>query len=139
MNFFFIKPKIHIDCFTSRREVIEYAPVVNAIEVIPDWWKDLPKERTDGNYFFPRPTMKTCVGMYDYYARSIAMPLWSDLAVNITDKENYEWQFSDGTTESAPHNKNEYTGLLGSSNYGQLKIISPWLFYTKDSITWLVS
>lgn len=136
---FFIKPQINIDCFTNRRDVIEYAPVVNAIETIPTWWKNLPKERTDGAYFYPTSTMKTCVGMYDYYAKSIAMPLWSDLAVNIISKDNYGWQFSDGTTESGTHNKQEYVGLLDSQDFGHLKILSPWLFYTKQDVTWVVS
>ena len=65
MMHFFKRSEVHLDCFTYRTDVIEYAPVVNAIEVIPDWWRELPKSIIDN--FSPAPTMKTCVGMSDYY------------------------------------------------------------------------
>jgi len=61
MMHFFRSSKIHLDCFTARIDVIEKAPVVNAIEVIPDWWRKLPKEAYINNNFYPMPTMKTCV------------------------------------------------------------------------------
>jgi hypothetical protein len=139
MMHFFRRPKIHLDCFTSRRDVIEYAPVVNAIETIPTWWKELPKEKTNGINFYPTATMKTCIGMYDYYAKSIAMPLWSDLCIEIHADKGYSWKFSDSVTDSAPHDANEYTGLLHSISYGHLKIMSPWAFCAKEDVDWMVS
>lgn len=137
---FFRRSKIHIDCFTFRRDVIEYAPIVNAIETIPNWWINLPKEAInplDG--FSPTPTMKTCVGMYDYYAKSIAMPLWSELCVNVLENDLYNWQFSDLITKATVHTKIQYTGFLDNTHYGHLKILSPWLIATKENINWMMS
>lgn len=137
MIHFFTRPKIHIDCFTSRMDVIDKAPIVNAIEVIPNWWKKLPKEGYINNSFYPVPTMKTCVGMYDYYAKSLALPLWSDVCIKVSNG-GYEWQFSDKTSIADIHNDYQYTGFVGK-DYGQLKLISPWFFKTKSNIDWLVS
>lgn len=134
MMHFFRRSKLHLDVFTKRRDVIEYAPVVNAIECIPDWWKALPKERKAP---YPIPTMKTCVGVHDYYNRSIAMPLWSDLYVRIENR-NYTWQFSDKITEAVIHPAHQYEGFV-NADYGHLKIESPWIFNTKDDVNWVMT
>lgn len=140
MIHFFIKPKIHLDCFTSRRDVIEYAPVVNAIDVIPEWWRELPKSSFDlQDGFTPRPTMKTCVGMIDYYAKSVALPLWSDLAIEVNSKQNYAWQFSDIQSIVSVHGENQYKDAPFTENNVHLKIETPWLFQTKSDIDWLLT
>lgn len=131
---FFRRSKIHLDCFTSRADVVEYAPIVSGSEVLPDWWKALPKQ---ANIPHPMPTMKTCVGVYDYYNKSVAMPLWSDLYVAVKAKE-YSWQFSDLLTKAVVHAPHQYTGFL-DSNYGHLKIASPWQLSTKQSLNWVAT
>ena len=136
---FFKRSKIHLDCFTFRRDVIEYAPVVNGIQAIPDWWKKLPKEVQVNGNIFPIATMKTCVGLYDYYNKSIAMPLWSDLCISIRSRNEYSWQFSDKITTALVHSKEQYAGVLQDSNFGHLKLESPWLFNTKSDINWILS
>jgi hypothetical protein len=138
MMHFFIRPKIHLDCFTNRADVIEYAPVVNGIEAIPSWWKSLPKENT-ASTFFPTPTMKTCVGMYEYYRKSVAIPMWSDMAVQIKSDKQYNWQFADLNSEAEVHDKPQYSGFLGSDNQAHLKIISPWFFKTKNDVSWIMT
>lgn len=133
---FFRKSKIHLDVFTNRRNVMEYAPVVNGIEVIPTWWKNLPKQFTSENSLLPIPTMKTCVGVQDYYNKSVALPLWSELHVNV-EGFSYNWQFADESTRAEVHNSKEYEGILPDQNFGHLKINSPWLFSTKEDLNWV--
>ena len=139
MMHFFIRPKIHIDAFTCRRDVIEYAPIVNGIEAIPEWWKKLPKatSHTMGS-FFPSATMKTCVGMRDYYHKSIAMPLWSDIYFEVSAGE-YRWQFVDEQSDASIHSESQFNGFLNSSEYGHVKIISPWVLSTKSDLNWIQS
>jgi hypothetical protein len=137
MMHFFRRSELHLDCFTCRRDVIEYAPIVNGIEVIPDWWRELPKSLIDN--FSPTPTMKTCVGMLDYYSKSIAMPLWSDLAVSIAPNRDYSWLFSDTMTVAVVHPQRQFIGAPFISNYGHLKIESPWLFECKQNINWVLT
>lgn len=135
MIHFFIKQKIHLDAFTDRRDVIEYAPIVNAIEVIPNWWRNLPKADLS-NKFYPQPTMKTCAGVIDYYAKSIAIPMWSDLCVNVING-SYRWQYSDEISDAIVHSTNQYKGFLDSQEYGHVKLISPWILQSKQDVYWM--
>lgn len=140
MMHFFRRSKIHLDAFTYRRDVIEYAPVVNGINVIPNWWRELPKTSTNSeNGFSPMATMKTCVGMYEYYAKSVAMPLWTDLCINVAENRTYEWQFSDFHTKAVIHDAKQYAGFLKGNEFGHIKIESPWLLSTKADIDWLMT
>lgn len=136
---FFRRSKIHLDCFTSRRDVVEYSPIVHGMEVIPDWWKALPKQYIIPGYFTPSATMKTCVGMYDYYKNSISMPLWSDLGVHVTEDKRFAWQYSDRYSEADSHNPTEFTGFVDPAGYGHIKLVSPWFFSTKENLNWLVT
>lgn len=137
MMHFFRRSKIHLDTFTCRKDVIEYAPVVNAIEVIPEWWKKLPKKVFIDGSTFPLPTMKTCIGMSSYYKNSVALPLWSELCIEA-NQDNYAWQFSDRKSVAHMHDPYQYDGFLGK-NYGHLKLESPWVFETKSDIDWLLT
>lgn len=137
MMHFFVKPKINLDVFTNLRYVIENAPVTNGIEAIPAWWKNLPK--SNGDMFFPTPSMKTCVGMHEYYSKSICMPLWSDLCISVGQDGSYKWQFSDLQSIAEIHSPLQYKGFLPTDKYGHLKIRSPWLFSTKTDISWVVT
>jgi hypothetical protein len=133
---FFRPSRIHLDCFTYRKDVIDYAPVVNAIEAMPQWWRELPKDSQ--TRFTPTPTMRTCVGMIDYYKNSVALPLWSDLCLEASHKK-FEWQFSDGQTVGAPHAESQFNGFSAAKGFVHLKIESPWLFISKDNLNWMMS
>lgn len=135
---FLKRSEIHLDCFTPRRDVIEYAPVVNGIEKIPTWWKNLPKSYVEKGSFFPNATMKGCVGLTNYYNKSIAMPLWSELAVNVLDESNYRWQFSDELSTATTHDAAQFSGF-NTSGYGHIKLNTPWFFETKHDIEWMFS
>jgi hypothetical protein len=138
MLFKFPKNKIVLDCFTSERYAIEYAPIDFAIKHIPNWWKNLPKSYLDTNEFTQSPTMKHCVGMVDYYKNSIAIPLWSDLSIKVNEDKSYKWQFSDRRTQAGFHSmEKQANGFL--SNFFHFKIISPWAFKTKEMINWVWS
>ena len=137
MIFKFPKKKIVLNCFTHHEYIARTAPIVPAIKLIPEWWKELPSSFYD-NSFFPSPTMKHCVGMVDYYKKSIIIPLWSELALNVEADGTYRWQFSDGETEGETHNTTKQAfGFL--NGYAHLKIKSPWLLQTKEDIDWVWS
>jgi hypothetical protein len=136
MLFLFPKKKIVLDCFTDRELILQTAPITNAMMHIPSWWKKLPNSFF-GESFFPKPTMKGCVGMIDYYAKSVALPLWSDLMINVDSNKNYQWQFSDISSQATVHNSKQRTDFL--NDYGHLKLITPWLLKTKEDIKWFWS
>lgn len=140
MMHFFRRSKIHLDTFTYRRDVIEYAPIKLGAEALPEWWKKLPKEtHTPQTGFFPIPTMKTCAGVIDYYTKSVCMPLWSDLAIEVHADGGYRWQFADTLSSGEVHPKAQYTGMPITSHMGHLKINSPWIFNTKKDLFWMLT
>jgi hypothetical protein len=137
MIFLFPKKSIVLDCFTFDELALQTAPIAQAAKHLPEWWRKLPNTYLAANGFSVYPTMKTCVGMTDYYANSVAFPLWSALAIKV-EKESYSWQFSDQITEVLPHDmRNQATGLL--PNHGHIKITSIWKLKTKENINWIWS
>jgi len=137
MIFKFLNKKIVLDCFTTESYVIEYSPIDFAIKHIPDWWKSLPQSYYVEESISKKPTMKYCFGMTEYYKKSIAIPLWSDLQIAIKDN-NFQWQFSDQKTLAICHNAQfQATNFLPT--FKHFKICSPWLFKTKEDINWVWS
>lgn len=135
MLFLFPKKKIVLDCFTYSKAIIETAPIHNAIKHIPEWWKRLPNVYYKN--MLPYPTMKFCTGMVDYYTNSIALPLWSDLIINVNSNKTFQWQFSDGVSEAQIHDPQQAPNLFNDHYY--LKLATPWLLKTKKDIKWLWS
>jgi hypothetical protein len=137
MIFKFIEKKIAIDCFTYDELVLQTAPVSHAIKHIPDWWKNLPNHYYSNQDFFPTATVRSCSGIVDYYKKSLAIPLWSDLSIKV-DGGSYGWAFSDLKTVANIHDiQKQATGLL--PDHGHIKIQSPWFFKAKEDISWVWS
>jgi len=137
MIFKFPKKKIVLDCFTSNELILQTAPIVPAIKLIPDWWKELPKFYTFQSSLNISPTMKYCISMVDYYKKSVAIPMWSDLIIETQENGSFNWQFSDRKTSAGPHHEQQRTNFL--SNHAHLKIHSPWFFKTKEDVKWVWS
>lgn len=128
-----------LDCFTTSEIIAKTAPVDFATRHYPEWWKALPKSYIGLDDFFPSPTMKGCVGMIDYYRKSVALPLWSDLAIQVGTNGSYRWQFSDSVCRADVHPEQQRGTYLPSQKYGHLKLATPWLFSTKKDVSWVWS
>lgn len=137
MLFKFPQKKIVLDCFTTYEHILETAPIVPAMKLIPDWWKELPNGYRD-NEGRILPTMRSCVGMVDYYKKSIVMPLWSDLLIKVRSATDYNWAFSDEFSEASYHPlEKQAAGFL--ANYAHIKLESPWRLKCKEDIQWIWS
>lgn len=136
--FLFKKSKIVLDCFTYDKTIISTSPIDFAIKYAPDWWLNLPNSFELDGTFWPSPTMKGCTGFIDYYRKSIAIPLWCDLAMAVKDRDLF-WQFADKKTFAVNHPLQQYGNHWPVDEYRHLKIDTPWIFRTKKSIDWLWS
>lgn len=136
--FIFKKSKIVLDCFTFDESIIKTMPIDFANKHFPEWWKKLPKSYKPNNQFFESATMKTCAGMVDYYKNSICIPLWSELCIKI-ENGRYVWQFADKRTKAIVHEQEQRQGFMPSNQFGHMKIDSPWMFKTKESLNWVWS
>ena len=131
---FFFKPKvIHLDCFTTRAEVYDLFPIDYTYKFFPQWWKDLPKVIPDENQWWGMNTIKSCVGLNNFYANGITIPMWSDFLIE-TENSIARWQFSDRTSRCGTHSFEQMQGYLDPQLYFHLKIESPWLFSCKENI-----
>lgn len=137
MLFKFLEKPIVLECFSSSEQILETAPITNAIKQMPDWWKKLPDHYVQSNSFAPSPTMRGCVGMIEYYTNSVALPLWSDVYIKV-DGRRYWWQYSDQSSLANPHNlEDEATDFV--QNHGHIKLITPWIIRTKEDVNWVWS
>ena len=130
-----IRPSVlHVDCFTACVPAYEYAPIENATKFYPEWWKKLPKESLghQPKPWIPQPTMKSCQGFIDSYRNSLIMPMWSDTLIKVNEN-NLDVTFSHNWFHQS-HDYFQREGYL--KNFHHLKIISPWIFKTKQDIYW---
>jgi hypothetical protein len=136
MIFRFPKKKIVLDCFTHYEHILKTAPVTEAIKHVPDWWRKLPTHYMNKG-FIPSSTVKNCAGIRDYYNRSVAIPLWCDLAIAVKPNGEYSWQFSDNRTKVIVHDKRQIIGFFDT--HGHMKIEAPWSFRTNKNVHWVWS
>lgn len=135
----FKKKTIVLDCFTDIEAVALTAPIAEAVKHFPEWWKSLPNEYTVANKFYNSSTMKRCEGMKAYYTNSLAVPMWTDLAISVTDGGAYEWQFANRISTAGIHDPKQRGSYLNENEYGHIKLNTPWLLRTKEDLNWVFS
>lgn len=139
------KPKpIIIDAFTFTEEVYElYAPQLSS-RFVPQWWKDL-----EANYVsditFPQvqhSTAKKCVGIIETYKNGFMIPLWSDLAINLTkdnEQRYYRYMFADHASNAVHHNNIQFENFINPERTQHLKLGSPWKLREKTGVKFSLS
>ncbi len=71
----------------------------------------------------------------DKNQRGHVIPLWSDLAVNVTNRDGtsfLNWAFSDNTAKAHIHSNTQFEGFTSTERLQHLKIVTPWLFKEKQ-------
>jgi hypothetical protein len=134
---FFRRPGvIHVDCFTHRADVFNFAKIDHARKFIPEWWKKLPKHHP--NHVHPYATMKTCPGFVDLFQKGIILPLWSDLSIILgeTGTNVLGCQFVDEASEIVVHDVEQRGSYLPENKYQHIKLRSPWVLQTKKDLDW---
>jgi hypothetical protein len=135
-NFFIRKSTIVIDVYTFIEEVHDlYAPE-NSSRFVPQWWKELEttySSRVD----FPlikSTTMKRCVGIIETIKNGFILPLWSDVAINLTkdaDQRYYRYHFANQRSVIEHHSSIQYGKFIDTNEIQHLKLVSPWKFKEK--------
>lgn len=133
--FLFRKSKIIVDCFVSDKSILDFSPIEKANKFIPDWWNNTPLVIPNEKQH-PQPTMRGCSGIIEHYKNGFMIPMWSDLSVTVQNK-GYSWQFSDYKTNANVHPSSQWDTFADKSEYGHLKISSPYFLKTKKDISWI--
>lgn len=133
----FKKKTIHVDLFTNNSVAYEYAPIELASHFYPEWWKAIPKShmiKMPSGINIPGSTMRGCAGFIDLYRFGFILPLWSDLMINIAPEGNFTWQFADNQSSAEYHGSHQAGSLFKDANITNIKLISPWIAETRESI-----
>lgn len=133
-TFFFRKPTITVDCFTTSVNSYEYFPIKPARDFIPAWWRNLKstfESHEESGVTVNRPTLKRCEGLMQLYQYGFILPLWSDLVVETRDPV-ISWQFADGESNVANHDMRQMSKDFES--FCHIKIVSPWKFREKEGV-----
>lgn len=111
----------------------------------PDWAKNLPTYRSIDIArkiaFGEKPpfNVRTCPGRFELHKKGIMLRMWSDLYIHVgpENTEDYRYQFADRQSMCESHPYYQYDTMCNEGEYLQLKIGSPWIFSTDESIDFL--
>ena len=126
-NFFKRQKPIVLNCYTSDKRVYDYASIAPAFKYTPKWFKELPKDSQNKN-------MRQCFGLLDLFKRSIVIPMWCDLDIELHENGAFTWVFHDGQTNAEVHGYQQFSGWVDSSSHYHMKILSPWVFTCDDDV-----
>jgi hypothetical protein len=136
LSFLFRRSKIVLDCFTDFQHAFEYAPIKEAINFIPKWWKDLPKVQVTPEERIPFLNMKFCPGIIDFYKRGFIIPMWSELKLIVSPigSQYYEWQYADQMSGIEVHSAKQWGNFLDPEVYQHFKLQSPWVIKANQEV-----
>lgn len=132
MKFFNKLKPITLNFYTNHLAAYELAQPKAASSFLPDWWKNLPTQKVvlDIDALQERKylNMRSCPGMKHMYQRGCIIPLWSDIAVEISEvgTDSYRWQSSDAAFGVEPHHPDQFNHHWDVENYQHIKLILPW-------------
>jgi hypothetical protein len=136
MLFFFKEKPIEITAIISSQYLFakEYSPIVQAKELIPEWWKNTMPSKFDWEQRKSVNTSKSCPAIINCLTKGLILPLWSDLAIQWNDT-GWAYDFSDEMSQM--HNHPEYQTPGYYSNFWHFKIDSPWIFKTDVNLMYI--
>ena len=128
MFFFFKRPNVNVDAFIEERYVAVYenAPIDYSVNHYPNWWRNLKKQ---GPLRGTENNAKSCVGILELYKRSLTLPMWSDMELNV---QSGAWRFADGKSELSVHGPQQRQGF--KKDYIHFKLNSPWLMKSDKNV-----
>lgn len=140
MNFFFKRSKVVLDSFTHNQTAYELFPLEQANKNMPPWWKFTPTFTRMNGDFFDTSTIKSCRGVIESYQNAISIPMWSDLAVQVNDKNTrtIQFQWADYQSQCESHHQFQWETWIDPLQWGHMKIISPWMIHTKDDVRFMM-
>ena len=141
MIFNFKPKKIVVDAFTWNVGAYEYAPVKHMKKCIPSEFKKHPNTYISdmgNNFYTEHSTMKGCVGLINLFTTGIALPLWSDMSIDINDKGGYRWTSASDKCGVESHSREQmWKGFY--SDWTHIKLISPWALKEKTGVKFMWS
>ena len=134
---FWGKKAVTLRFVTNNKSAFMYAKPDKSTKFLPAWWKDLAK----GQRARENMDMTHCHGFLDLYKKSIILPMWSYLKIDVgvIGTDFYQWEYGDGRSDLSVHPEGQRGSFLPESGYQHIKLISPWLMECDEdiSVAWL--
>jgi len=138
------KKAIKVKCYTTSKSGIHYAYPPQIVSQ-PSWARKLKGastlevarnmvEKTEPRTF---RTIQTCPGRFELYKKGFIIPLWSDLYIQVNEKGEWKYQFSDLESKIGEHHWVQYSSLCKEGEFSHLKIISPWILDSPEDIDFI--
>lgn len=144
-DIFLKRKEVVLDCFTHEPFVYDYAKINYGYKFYPEWFKNTPaiNETPDNPRSSGIPkglTIKQCPGFKDLFKSSIIIPNWVSFSIKLSDniEKRVEW-FSSWENSSCDHHPREQYEKFVSEDFVNLKLMSPWIFKTKQNIKFVWS
>jgi len=107
-----------------------------AQKFIPDWWKNLPKQKP----FPAQQTVRVCPSFPDYFSQGFILPMWADTTI-ASNSFTGDWAWAQGRQDKDNpfsidlHPKEQYTDFVTPIYQGEIgasvfKLVSPWQVIT---------
>lgn len=109
---------------TANKSAYTFTKPERGTKFFPKWWKDLAK----GHKQRETTDMTHCHGFLDLYKKSIILPMWSYLKMDIgpIGTTFHEWSFADQHSDIKNHPQYQRGSFLPEEEHQHLKLISPW-------------
>lgn len=132
----------------EKKPVIEFWPIFNgledvappvpAIQSLPTWFKNMPREVSNHEGSGILETVKQCPGYIDYFKEGYVLNMWCDLRLTINEDGSYFYEASTKEFEFSNHGESQFQKHLPQPDmYSMiLKAVSPW--YVRTSPGWSV-
>lgn len=136
MLFLFKEKPVEITAFVHEEfnYVKEYSPIRRASEFVPDWYKQMPQSKFawgPNGYKLENQTGKACVGIITTFQTGFILPMWCDLAIDISE-ETISYQYSDNQSGLEVHPNTQLPNFNSTQYF--CKLISPWVYRANQDI-----
>jgi hypothetical protein len=123
----FKKEEPEITFWTLERGLEDVYPPIPALEALPNWFKDIPKEILPPHMNHPG-TVKACPGIVDYFKTGYVLRLWCDLKLTINEDKSWHVNAPEDAFVFTNHLDNQLIDFLPDTNEFAmvLKAHCPW-------------
>jgi len=141
MLFFFKRKKLVLDAFTPHEIIANQYPISPSNKHTPDWWRALPADLPPDRMWpsIPTSSMKRCQGFIDNFSNSFTLPLWTDIAIELTGRPSgieARYACADQLTQLEIHDPSQYRGFVDLLQYQHYKILAPWYIRSNKDTLW---
>jgi hypothetical protein len=112
-------------------------PISPLVDMLPKWWKSIPKEVPVEAFPIGMSTIKRCPGFKDLFRNSMCIPAWSQYRLFQDPQHGFSHIAPNSITGGQQHREEQLAGAF--PNYQHYKLLSPWMLKEKTGVSFVVN